>query len=347
MPDHNADKLFREWLVGHRGTVLKVARAYTITAEDCQDLAQEILLQVWRSLPQFQGRASASTWCYRVALNTALGWHRKERRRRARQRPLLAAISCRPPGTHSTDLVDRLYAAIRRLPGTDAALVLLHLDDLSYRQIAEVLGVSEGNIGVKLTRAKKALGELMKEEPMSPDPLQEAWQSQPHPPFDADRLVREFRQGEQRFATMIFWRDVREVGVSLVLLPVWVAMGVGIGLPWSWYLVIPGLVWIAAFMTIDRMRQRRRAGPGDSLVRGMESALADVEHQTWLLRNVFWWYQLPLAVPIMAFFAQTFWRLSRGGVGADGLRHVLCGRLRRGGQHLDLLDQPEGRPLDS
>jgi hypothetical protein len=151
---------------------------------------------------------------------------------------------------------------------------------------------------------------------MSRDPLQEAWQSQPDPPFDADRLVHEFRRGERQFATMIFLRDVREVGSSLVLLPVWVALGVGLGLPWSWYLVIPGLLWIAAFMTIDRLRRKkRRAGPGDSLVRGVGSALAEVEHQIWLLRNVFWWYQLPLAVPIMAFFAHTFWRLSRGSVG--------------------------------
>jgi len=152
---------------------------------------------------------------------------------------------------------------------------------------------------------------------MSPDPLQEAWQSQANPPIDVDRLVHEFRQGEQQFASMIFWRDVREVGTSLVLLPVWVTMGVGLRLPWSWYLVIPGLLWIAAFMTIDRMRQnKRRAGPGDSLVRGVESALADVEHQIWLLRNVFWWYQLPLIIPIMAFFAQTCWQMSKGGVAA-------------------------------
>jgi hypothetical protein len=151
---------------------------------------------------------------------------------------------------------------------------------------------------------------------MSRDPLQEAWQSQPDPPLDADRLIQEFRQGERQFAAMIFLRDVREVGISLMLLPVWVAMGVGIGLPWSWYLVIPGLLWIAAYMTIDRMRQKkRRAGPGDSLARGVESALADVEHQIWLLRNVFWWYQLPVGVPILAFFAHTFWQLSRGSVG--------------------------------
>ena len=93
-------------------------------------------------------------------------------------------------------------------------------------------------------------------------------------------------------------------------------MGVGIGLPWTWYLVMPGIVWIAALMTADRIRQgRRRALPGDPLVRGCESSLAEVEHQIWLLRNVHWWYLLPLAVPMLAFFAHVFWRLSRGNVG--------------------------------
>jgi RNA polymerase sigma-70 factor, ECF subfamily len=169
LPNENLESVFKSWLIEHGGTVLKVARAYTLTTEDCQDLTQEILLQVWRSLPQFQGRASASTWIYRVALNTALGWHRKEHRRRARQQPILAE-DLSVAGSDSAqqivqgEAVERLYAAIRQLPKTDAALVLLYLDDLSYRQIAEVLGISESNVGVKLNRAKKALGELMKEE---------------------------------------------------------------------------------------------------------------------------------------------------------------------------------------
>src|SRR4051795_3405369 len=129
---------------------------------------------------------------------------------------------------------------------------------------------------------------------MDPDPLQEAWQSQSQPAIDTDQLVREFRRGQQGFEAMIFWRDVREVGVCLLLLPVWVGMGVGIGLPWTWYLVMPGIVWIAAFMTADRMRQgRRRALPGESLVRGVQGSLAEVEHQIWLLRNVQWWYLMP------------------------------------------------------
>ena len=91
MLDETPEALFKSWLREYGGTVLKVARAYTLTAEECQDLAQEILLQLWRSLPQFQGRASASTRVIRVALNTALGWHRKKGRRRELQ-ALLAGL---------------------------------------------------------------------------------------------------------------------------------------------------------------------------------------------------------------------------------------------------------------
>ena len=104
-----------------------------------------------------------------MALNTALGWHRKESRRRARQRPLLDAEGPdRGPDPARREAVERLYAAIRRLPPPDAALVLLHLDDLSYRQMAEVLGTSEGNVGVRLNRAKKALAELLQEDGCGP-----------------------------------------------------------------------------------------------------------------------------------------------------------------------------------
>jgi RNA polymerase sigma-70 factor, ECF subfamily len=170
LANEKLESLFKSWLIEHGGAVLKVARAYTFTTEDCQDLAQEILLQVWRSLPQFQGRASASTWIYRVALNTALSWRRKEHRRHSRQQPLLEVADSSVAGSGSAqqivqrEAVERLYAAIRQLPKTDAALVLLYLDDLSYRQMAEVLGISEGNVGVKLNRAKNALCELMKEK---------------------------------------------------------------------------------------------------------------------------------------------------------------------------------------
>jgi len=155
------------WLGEHGASVTRVARAYTLTSEECQDLAQEILLQAWRSLPKFEGKASAATWFYRVALHTAMNWHRKDRPRRASQQPLLEVQTLATEGTESAEqiqqreTVEQLYQAIAQLPKTDAALVLLYLDELSYREMAEVLGISQSNVGVKLNRAKKALHELM------------------------------------------------------------------------------------------------------------------------------------------------------------------------------------------
>jgi RNA polymerase sigma-70 factor (ECF subfamily) len=171
LPTDDLEARFKAWVSEHAGAVLKVARAYAHTAEDCQDLIQEILLQVWRSLPRFEGRSSAITWFYRIALNTALGWSRDEQRRRNRPNHLtgieiekvVAENSDCAQQAADREIVERLYCAIHQLPKTDAALVLLYLDELSYREMSEVLGISESNVGAKLNRAKKALGELMRE----------------------------------------------------------------------------------------------------------------------------------------------------------------------------------------
>lgn len=167
--DEDRKTLFLSWLDEHGSSVMKVARAYTLTSEECQDLAQEILLQAWRSLPNFKGKANPATWFYRVALHTALNWHRKDKPRRSRQQPLMEVQAVVTEGVDSAEqaqqreTVEQLYRAIHLLPKADAALVLLYLDELSYREMAEVLGISESNVGVKLNRVKKALSELMKE----------------------------------------------------------------------------------------------------------------------------------------------------------------------------------------
>lgn len=159
--------IFTKWLGEHSSSVIKVARAYTLTSDECQDLAQEILLQAWRSMPKFEGKASPATWFYRVALHTAMNWHRKDRPRRMHQEPLLEVRTLALESADSSEqmeqgeLVEQLYQAIHQLPQSDVALVLLYLDDMSYREMASVLGISESNIGVKLSRAKKTLATLL------------------------------------------------------------------------------------------------------------------------------------------------------------------------------------------
>src|SRR6478609_3594637 len=93
------------WLGEHGSSVVKVARAYTFTSEECQDLAQGILLQAWRSLPNVEGKANAVTWFYRVALHTAMNWHRKDKRRRSRQQPLVEVQAVVTDGPNSAEQV--------------------------------------------------------------------------------------------------------------------------------------------------------------------------------------------------------------------------------------------------
>lgn len=169
MLEEDDKSLFTDWLEKHSASVIKVARAYTLNSEESQDLAQEILLQAWRSLPKFEGKSSPATWFYRVALHTAMNWHRKDRPRRTHQQPLLdvqavqADVMDSSEQAEQRETVEQLYKAIHGLPQTDVALVLLYLDEMSYREMASVLGISESNVGVKLNRAKKALAELMNE----------------------------------------------------------------------------------------------------------------------------------------------------------------------------------------
>ena len=172
MLDDDHKTMFTHWLEQHSASIIKVARAYTLTSDECQDLAQEILLQTWRSLPRFEGKSSPTTWFYRVALHTAMNWHRQDRVRRTHQQPLLE-VHTRPTEFFNSaeqverrEIIDQLYHAIHQLPRSDVALVLLYLDEMSYSEMANVLGISEGNVGVKLNRAKKALAILMNAAPV-------------------------------------------------------------------------------------------------------------------------------------------------------------------------------------
>ncbi len=154
------------------------------------------------------------------------------------------------------------------------------------------------------------------------DELKQAWQSQTSPKrltLDTALVLNEVRRNEKQFEAMIYARDFREVFVALLMVPVWIVMGVKLSSLWTWYLTIPTLLWIAGFMLVDRKRQRERLpAPGDDLRRSVERSLAQVEHQIWLLRNVFWWYLLPPGVAVMIWLAHLSWSLAqhRSTVGA-------------------------------
>ncbi|MGH7564958.1 MAG: RNA polymerase sigma factor [Gemmatimonadota bacterium] len=151
---------FQALLERNRGIVLKVARTYCRDPEDRRDLAQEIAAQLWRTYPRYDETRSFSTWMYRIALNVAISHVRSAS---YRQRHVASldddALSEIPdPAPHEPD--DRLralYRVIERLDGLDRALMLLYLEDRSYREIAEVLGISETNVATKLNRLKQRI----------------------------------------------------------------------------------------------------------------------------------------------------------------------------------------------
>lgn len=158
---------FQRWLRDHVGLMLRVVRACAETPHDQDDLFQDVLVNLWSSLPNFRGESKETTWIYRVSFNTALVWQRGERRRHRQHVAFLQSEAVAKRQTSPVneqpqhELIERLYAAIRHLPKVDASLALMHLDGLSYQEMSEVLGISENYVGVKLTRIRQQLAELL------------------------------------------------------------------------------------------------------------------------------------------------------------------------------------------
>lgn len=161
-----------------------------------------------------------------------------------------------------------------------------------------------------------------REAPIPADEYQQAWRAQSDQTritVDANLLQQEVRRNQKSFQAIILRRDVIEVGIAVLLLPYWIYQGLASSLPWSWYLMIPALIWIIGFFLLDRTRHPQTpTEPGESLVKCARDSLAQMEHQIWLLRNVFWWYLLPFTIAILAFFAHLVWRSSRDWLDALG-----------------------------
>jgi RNA polymerase sigma-70 factor (ECF subfamily) len=161
---------FLELVNENRNRILRVCRVYTWNSADQDDLYQEILFQIWRGLPALREKQFANTWLYRVAINTAISFVRKRAARSDRvvhfeHADLTRTIESRQTTEETTD--DRmatLYTAIHKLDPLEKALVTLFLEDFTYEQMAEAIGINANNVGVMLHRAKKKLSSLMKEE---------------------------------------------------------------------------------------------------------------------------------------------------------------------------------------
>ncbi|QAY78212.1 RNA polymerase sigma factor [Sphingosinicella sp. BN140058] len=153
-----------EWLKEHIGILQRVSRAFAQPA-DQHDLLQELMIAVWKAAPVFRGDSAAATFFYRVAHNRALTWRRQDGRRRSRaaeaERGALDQAAADPT---EAMLLERLYAAIRKLPPIDRSLVLLSLEGVTYADIAALHQMTIGNVGARLSRARTRIAALVEED---------------------------------------------------------------------------------------------------------------------------------------------------------------------------------------
>jgi len=142
----------------HKKILYKICNSYCQNRDDREDLAQEIVVQLWRSFGSFDARCQFSTWMYRIALNVAISFYRRENTRRryalSDEQKLLSAIDDTPAPSAE---MQALYRFIEGLDPLNKALVLLFLDGNSYLEIADVLGISETNVATKISRLKQTM----------------------------------------------------------------------------------------------------------------------------------------------------------------------------------------------
>ena len=157
------EKQFLSKLEEHKGILLKVSRIYFDDSEDQKDLVQEIILQLWKSHESFKGNSQFSTWVYQVAINTALLFFKKYKRK-PKQIPIAKHdLQAESVYDHKYEKqLDQFYQAAQQLSKIEKALIFLYLEGQTGEQVAKTLGMSASNARVKLNRTKNKLKGLLK-----------------------------------------------------------------------------------------------------------------------------------------------------------------------------------------
>jgi RNA polymerase sigma-70 factor (ECF subfamily) len=145
----------------HQKIIYKVCNLYMQSHADKDDLFQEITLQAWKAYANFRGDSKFSTWLYRVALNTAITFYRKEKKNIVFNVETVPELS-ENIIDHVEEKTKAMYSAIGELSKIDKAIVMLYLEDYTYTQISEIIGITPNNIAVKMNRIKIKLKEQTK-----------------------------------------------------------------------------------------------------------------------------------------------------------------------------------------
>jgi RNA polymerase sigma-70 factor, ECF subfamily len=148
----------------HRGMLYKVCNMYCFTDHDKQDLFQEIIIQLWGAYSRFRGESKFSTWLYRIALNTAISDLRKQKNYIKSVEPdqLPTEIQDIQYNKDKEEKLQQLYTAINHLTEIERAIVMLYLEDKSYDEMEDILGINQNNLRVKMNRIKDKLRKLTK-----------------------------------------------------------------------------------------------------------------------------------------------------------------------------------------
>src|SRR6187551_1294732 len=153
----NLDDTFLQLINQNIGIAHKVSGIYFSDTSEREDAFQEMMYQLWKSYPRFDGRSKFSTWMYSVCLNTALTYHRKNKNERNESLSLRHLEIPEQNNQHQEENIKMLFKAIATLSSLNKAIVLLYLDDLSYDEIAAITGLTKSNVSVRLVRIKKEL----------------------------------------------------------------------------------------------------------------------------------------------------------------------------------------------
>ncbi len=157
--EHQFELLVRE----HKRTIYTVCYMFSHNKTEVDDLFQEVLIRLWNGFDHYEGRSSARTWVYRVALNTAINQDKKERCR-IETVPLTVDIDPFEADDSKTQQVRKLHDLISQLELIDRSLVLLWLEGISYDEIGAIIGITANNVGVRLARIKEKLVQMSKKQ---------------------------------------------------------------------------------------------------------------------------------------------------------------------------------------
>jgi len=155
MVKSNMEQLFLDLIESNKNRINRICSVYAKNREDQKDLVQDVLLNIWKALPKFEHRASIDTWLYRITLNVCLRSKYEHNQKNSIQ---LESVKIVITDDKPKDAkYEQLYYCIGRLPETEKSIIILFLEDLPYKQIAEIIGINENHVAVKIKRIKNKL----------------------------------------------------------------------------------------------------------------------------------------------------------------------------------------------